>query len=179
MTVETRRGPSRPALECIVAACSHAKPRQFYRTFRAPIAFKKGRTGNEHTLGMSERLCYESCILNHWLCPDRDIESFLNHTHDSVSGFEEYRNHWIGRQIRRKCVSQASLRQKHGTTEANNSCRFFTQFRHTVVSCVRSFDRGYTSIEEALSGLCQRESAGGALQQTDAKSLLERRYTPA
>jgi hypothetical protein len=124
---------------------------------------------------MSEGLCDEACIFNHRLCPDGDIKSFLNHIYGSVSGFEKYGDLWIRRHVPRKRISQTSLRQKYGTAEANHSRWFFTQFRHTVVCGLRSFNRHDASIKEVPSGICQGQSAGGALEQTDTEPLLERR----
>jgi len=56
---------------------------------------------------------------------------------------------------------------------------FPAQFRHTIEGRLCSFDRHDTSLKEALSGLSQRQSTSGALEQTDTEPLLQRSDAPA
>src|SRR4029077_9409444 len=96
-----------------------------------------------------------------------------------VGRIDEYRNLWMRRHVAGECMSQAPLRQENRAAEANESRRFPAQFRHAVVSRLCSFDRRYTSLKEALSGFCQRQSSSGALEQTNPETLLQRSDSPA
>ena len=157
--------PSRPAVQYVVGAGDRVEFGQVRRIFRVPIVVKKGRTDDQHALGMAESFRYQSGhVLYDGFCPNRDVKSFLNHIDGPVRRLDEDRNFWMYRHVAGKCMSQTPLRQQDRAAEANEPCRFPAQFRHAVIGRLCAIDRRDTSLEEALSGFCQSEGPRSALE---------------
>ena len=156
--------PSRPAVEYVVGTGDRVEFGQVSRIFRVPIVVKKGRTDDQHALGMAESFRYQSGhVLYDGFCPNRDVKSFLNHIYGPIRRPDEDRNFWMYRHVAGKCMSQTPLRQQDRAAEANEPCRFPAQFRHAVICRLCSFDRRNTSLKKALAGFCESQSPGGAL----------------
>jgi len=156
--------PSRPTVEYIVGAGDRVEFGQVSRMFRVPIVVKKGRTDDQHALGMAESFRYQSRhVLYDGFCPDRDVKSFLNHVYGPVRRLDEDRNVWMDRHVAGEGMSQTPLRQQDRAAEANEPCRFPAQFRHAVIGRLRSLDRRNTSLKKALTSFCESQSPADQL----------------
>ena len=74
-----------PAVEYVVGAGDRVEFRQVGRIFRLSKVSKKGRTDDQHTLGVTERFRHQPChVLYYRFCPNGDIKSFLDHVDGPV-----------------------------------------------------------------------------------------------
>src|SRR5206468_9468499 len=105
----------RPAVHYVVGAGDRVEFGQVRRIFRVPIVVKKGRTDDQHALGMAESFRYQSGhVLYDGFCPDRDVKSFLNHVYGPVRRLEEDRNFWMYRHVAGECMSQTPCVSRTG-----------------------------------------------------------------